>query len=127
MIGSVTLSMHATGTFVTLAETTPCDVVITQVCPVGWAVMPTLNSVPAARAVGNVNVVAPEAGDTEFAALTSSFNPAAFRPEIVPPTAKGPLEAAQATATFVTLAFAVPEPFVTAQVWPVGCVLTVTA
>ena len=34
---------------------------------------------------------------------------------------------AQDIATFVTLPEAVPDPFVTVQTWPAGCVFTVTA
>ena len=49
-----------------------------------------------------------------------------FNPETVPPMLKVP-DAAQATATLVTLAEpTVPEPFVIVQVSPVGCVPTVT-
>ena len=48
------------------------------------------------------------------------------RPEIVPPTVK--VLAAQLTVTSPTLAPAtVPVPFATLQLWPAGCVRTVTA
>ena len=47
------------------------------------------------------------------------------RPEAVPLIEYGLV--VQATITVVTLAVAVPEPAVTAQVCPTGCVATVTA
>jgi hypothetical protein len=90
-----------------------------QVNPVGCVATVTLNDVSAGTGVGNVNVVAPDAGLTVSLPLANT-SPEAASPLIVPPTLKA--LGTQATEILVTFAVpTVPDPFETLQVRPSGC------
>ena len=111
---------HSTATLVTCAVAVPEPFVTVQVCPSGCVRTVTEYVEPWAMAV--VKVKGPS--DAVARALPPLFCRVTVptRPEIVPPMVTSDL---QSTVTLVTLAVAVPVPFVTRQTWPIGCDRTV--
>src|SRR5271165_6323709 len=113
-----------TATLVTLAEPTvpdPFDTV--QDWPAGFVFTVTLYAAPETSEVANVKD--PFALTLRLSPPLSCSTTVPDRPDTVPPTLYvGPL--VQETATLVTFAETVPDPFATVHVCPDGAVFTVT-
>ena len=122
------LAVQVTATFVTFAEpTVPVPLPTVQVWPDGCVITVTAYAAPLASCVGKAKE--PFAVTVRLSPPLSCSTTVPDSPETVPPTeyVTGGL-AVQATATFVMFAEpTVPVPLPTVQVWPDGCVFTVTA